>query len=308
MNNIIIIAPPEEEKKWIKSFRILKPGWNLQSVYAISNPDIIDTALVWNHPKGIFKKFKKLKLICSLGAGVDHLLSDPDIPNKIKITRIVEPLLSFSMSNNIIIAVLQNHRKMDKYNLEQKNKIWDHDSPPEINICIGILGLGTLGGDAAKKLNYLGFEVLGYSLSRKKIDGVKCYSDNELDDFLKKINVLVCSVPLTESTRGLLSKKLFKKLEQPTYLINVARGKVQIENDIIEAIDSGILTGAFLDVFENEPLPKSSSLWNNKKIKITPHIASITNTEAGAKQIIENYTRNINGQPLLNEVNLRKGY
>ena len=119
---------------------------------------------------------------------------------------------------------------------------------------------------------------------------------------------MVCSVPLTESTRGLLSKKLFKKLEQPTYLINVARGKVQIENDIIEAIDSGILTGAFLDVFENEPLPKSSSLWNNKKIKITPHIASITNTEAGAKQIIENYTRNINGQPLLNEVNLRKGY
>ena len=91
-------------------------------------------------------------------------------------------------------------------------------------------------------------------------------------------------------------------------MINVARGKVQIENDIIEAIDSGILTGAFLDVFENEPLPKSSSLWNNKKIKITPHIASITNTEAGAKQIIENYTRNINGQPLLNEVNLRKGY
>ena len=118
----------------------------------------------------------------------------------------------------------------------------------------------------------------------------------------------MCSVPLTKSTNGLLSKKLFKKLENPTYLINVARGKVQVENDIIEAIENGILTGAFLDVFESEPLPKSSPLWNNKKIKITPHIASITNTEAGAKQIIENYKRNKNGQTLLHSVNIKKGY
>ena len=126
MKNIIIIAPPEEEKKWIRSFKVLKPGWELQSIYGKYNPHIIDTALVWNHPKGIFKKFKKLELICSLGAGVDHLLSDPDIPKKIKITRIVDPLLSFSMTNYIILAVLQYHRKMDKYTLEQKNKILEN--------------------------------------------------------------------------------------------------------------------------------------------------------------------------------------
>lgn len=308
MKNIIIIAPPEEEKKWIKSFKVLKPEWELKSIYGKYNPNIIDTALVWNHPKGIFKKFNNLELICSLGAGVDHLLSDPDIPKKIKITRIVDPLLSFSMTNYIILAILQYHRKMDKYTLEQKNKIWDHDTHPEIKICIGILGLGVLGGDAANKLNYLGFEVIGYSRSKKKINGIKCYCGDELDDFLRQINVLVCSVPLTKSTKGLLSKKLFKKLEKPTYLINVSRGKVQVENDIIEAIENGILTGAFLDVFESEPLPRSSPLWKNKKIKITPHIASITNTEAGAKQIIENYKRNKNGQTLLHEVNIKKGY
>tara|TARA_B100001057_G_scaffold431680_1_gene459344 strand:+ start:13003 stop:13929 length:927 start_codon:yes stop_codon:yes gene_type:complete len=308
MKNIIIIAPLEEEKKWTKSFKKLEPNWKLQSLNNVSNYDIIDTALVWSHPIGIFKKFKNLKLICSLGAGVDHLISDPNLPDNTKITRIVDPLLSFSMSNYIALAVLQYHRKMDKYAQEQKNKIWDHDSPTEIEVSIGILGLGELGSDAANKLNYLGFKVAGYSRTPKKLKGIKCYSEGELDDFLKRINVLICSVPLTKETEGLLSSKLFKKLKRPTYLINVARGKVQIENDIVEAIDSGILTGAFLDVFENEPLPKSSPLWNNKKIKITPHIASITNTEAGAKQIIENYNRNKKGQPLLNEVDLKKGY
>ena len=126
-----------------------------------------------------------MKLICSLGAGVDHLISDPNLPNNTKITRIVDPLLSFSMSNYIALAVLQYHRKMDKYAREQKNKIWDHDSPPEIEVSIGILGLGELGSDAAHKLNYLGFKVAGYSRTPKKLKGIKCYSEGELDDFLK---------------------------------------------------------------------------------------------------------------------------
>ncbi len=126
--------------------------------------------------------------------------------------------------------------------------------------------------------------------------------------FLKNINVLVCTVPYTPKTHGLLSRKLFDQLSNPTYLINVARGKVQNEEEVISAINEGILTGAFLDVFEKEPLPVSSPLWNNKKIKITPHIASITNSEAGANQIIENYNRNKKGESLLNQVDLEKGY
>jgi len=284
------------------------PLWDMQSLEKIKNTDLIDTALVWNHPRGVLKKFKNLNLICSLGAGVDHLVSDPDIPKGVKITRIIDPLLSFSMSNYIIMAVLQYHRRFDKYIQDQKNKKWDNNLNTEVSVSIGVLGLGTLGGDAAIKLKNIGFKVYGYSPSQKKINGIKCYSGNRMNEFLKKINVLVCTVPYTPKTHGLLSNKLFNQLKSPTYLINVARGKVQKEEDIINAIDKGILTGAFLDVFEKEPLPASSPLWSNKKIKITPHIASITNAEAGAKQIIENYNRNKKGDSLINEVNIEKGY
>lgn len=308
MKNVILICPSPERSKWIDVFKKLKPDWEIQSLKGVVNKDLIDTALVWNHPKGILNKFKNLNLICSLGAGVDHLVSDPEIPKKIKITRIVDPLLSFSMSNYIIMAVLQYQRKLDKYIEDQKNKIWDHDSNPEIDISIGFLGLGTLGGDAAIKLKNIGFSVCGYSPNLKNLKGVRCYSGNEIDEFLKNINVLVCTVPYTPKTHELLSSTLFNKLKEPTYLINVARGKVQNEKDIINAIKKGALTGAFLDVFEKEPLPVSSPLWNNEKIKITPHIASITNSEAGAKQIIENFNRNKSGEPLINEVDLKKGY
>ena len=308
MKNVILICPSAERKKWIDVFKKLMPNWKIQSLKNITNYNLIDTALVWNHPRGVLKKFENLKLICSLGAGVDHLLSDPYIPKGVKITRIVDPLLSFSMSNYIIMAVLFYQRRFDKYNDDQKNKIWDHDSNPEINLTIGILGIGKLGKDAAIKLKNMGFEVYGYSKSSKNIKGVKCFFGDEIKHFLEKINVLVCTVPYTSETDNLLSKKLFNKLKKPTYLINVARGKVQNENDIITSIDKGILTGAFLDVFEKEPLPSSSLLWSHKKIKITPHIASVTNAEAGAKQIIENYERNLKKIKLINEVDIKKGY
>ena len=308
MKNVILICPYSEREKWIDAFGKLIPNWDIQSLEEIQNKDLITTALVWNHPKGVLKTFKNLNLICSLGAGVDHLISDPDIPKGVKITRIVDPLLSFSMSNYIIMAILQYHRKFDKYIKDQKNKVWNHNLSPEIDISIGFLGLGVLGSDAAIKLKNIGFDVCGYSLSHKKIDGINCFYGNQMKEFLSKINVLVCTVPYTPKTHNLLSEKLFNKLKTPTYLINVARGKVQNEIDIIKALDNGILTGAFLDVFEKEPLPESSPLWNHEKIKITPHIASITNAEAGAKQIIENYTRNKKNEKLINEINLQKGY
>ena len=308
MKNVILICPSAEREKWINIFNKLMPKWDIQSLEGVKNKDLINTALVWNHPKGILKTFNNLTLICSLGAGVDHLLSDPDIPEGVKVTRIIDPLLSFSMSNYIIMAVLQYQRKFDKYIEDQKNKIWDHDADPEIKISIGILGIGTLGRDAAIKLKNIGFEVFGFSKSQKKINGIHCFFGDEIDIFLKKINVLICTVPYTPETHNLLSMKLFNRLEKSTYLINVSRGKVQNEIDIINAINKGVLSGAFLDVFEKEPLPNSSPLWNHKKIKITPHIASITNAEAGAKQIIENYKRNLEDQKLINEVDLKKGY
>ena len=173
---------------------------------------------------------------------------------------------------------------------------------------IGILGFGILGHDAGLKLKNLGFDVIGYSLRRKKNSEIEIYHGDNLNSFLSKINVLVCTVPYTKKTHGLLNTKLFNKLKHPTYLINVSRGKVQVENDIKQSLKSGKLTGVFLDVFEVEPLPIESFIWNHKKIHITPHIASITNVKAVIPQVVENYKRLLMGKNLSNLIDLDRMY
>ena len=257
---------------------------------------------MWKHPEGSLKNFTKLKLLYSLGAGVDHLMSDPELPKEVPICRIVDPLLAFSMSNYILLAVLDFQRRMDKYRWDQQNRVWDHYALPERDLRIGILGLGNLGQDAAEKLVQLGFEVAGFSPSPKTISGVRCFHGDGLNSFLNTVNVLICTVPLTEKTRGLLNASLFEKLPKGSFLINVARGKVQIEKDIIKALDMDLLSGAFLDVFEKEPLPNDSPLWKHPKIKITPHIASLTYAEESIRQALENFKRVQSGGNPLNEV------
>ena len=235
-------------------------------------------------------------------------MNESDLLPQVPICRIVDPLLSFSMSNYILFAVLYYQRKWDKFLADRKNKIWDHDGIAEENIRIGILGLGTLGTDAALKLHQLGFKVTGYSPSPKDIDGITTFAKGQLTEFLAQCNVLVCTVPSTPETKGLLSNPLFDQLTQPTYLINVARGSVQVEKDILEALDKNILSGAFLDVFEAEPLPKDNPLWTHPKVQITPHIASITNPEAGVTQIVNNAIAVEKGTDLVHVVDPKKGY
>ena len=161
--------------------------------------------------------------------------------------------------------------------------------------------------DAANKLNELGFSVFGYSNSPKETL-FPSFSEGELDVFLGQINVLICTVPYTPNTHGLLNYELFQKLKYPTYLINVSRGAVQIEKDILEALDKGFLSGAFLDVFEQEPLVKESPLWDHPKIKITPHIASLTYPEEGIHQVLESFERVEKGLPLKHQIDRKKMY
>lgn len=307
-NPIAILTPAPIGNRWIAAFENEAPGRVILLNDAISKPEDVELLLVWKHNQGILKKFTGLKLLYSLGAGVDHLMSDPEVPKKVPICRIVDPLLAFSMSNYILYAVLDFQRRMDKYRNDKKDKVWDHYALPERELNIGILGLGNLGQDAAEKLAQLGFKVAGFSPSPKTISGVKCFHGDGLDSFLKTVNVLICTVPLTEKTKGLLNAALFDKLPKGCYLINVARGKVQVEKDILNAIDSGQLSGAFLDVFETEPLPSNSLLWSHPKVQITPHIASITKPEAGVRQILDNWSRLKKGEALLHQVSIDKGY
>jgi glyoxylate/hydroxypyruvate reductase A len=304
----VIIAPEAEVIKWTAAFQKEAPEIVLEVGPDVVDPASVDILLLWKHPQGSIAPYKQVKLYYSLGAGVDHLMKDGDLLPGVPICRIVDPLLSFSMSNYILFAVLYYQRKWDKFLKDRKDKIWDHDGISEEKVRIGILGLGTLGTDAAIKLHQLGFKVTGYSPSPKNIEGIKTFSKGELANFLAQCNVLVCTVPSTPQTHALLSKPLFDQLTQPTYLINVARGAVQVEKDILVALENNILSGAFLDVFETEPLPKNNPLWTHPKVQITPHIASITNPEAGVAQIINNAKAVNENTDLEHVVDSKKGY
>ena len=305
---ILIDSVSKNLNPWLKAFKFYDDQVEVYCYDDAVALEKITTAVVWNHRPGLFKQLPNLKLIASLGAGVDHIMNDPDIPPQVSITRIVGEGLSGPMSNFCIGAILHHQRQFDKYLIDKSTKTWDQEPNPEREINVGIMGLGALGADLAEKLNYLGFNVFGLSQSRKKIAHVVSYLNAELDLFLSKINILVVMLPATESTRAILSKKLFDKLKKGTYLVNVARGHHQVNGDIIDALENGQLSGAFLDVFSQEPLPKQSSLWDHPKIMITPHIAVVTKINEAVPQIITSHKRVIIGELPEILVDRIKGY
>ncbi|MEM8894773.1 MAG: glyoxylate/hydroxypyruvate reductase A, partial [Bacteroidota bacterium] len=303
---IAIIAPTRGTDIWKNGMLAIDPGLEIRTYPDLGDYQDIECAVVWNHPRGILRQFPKLKVICSMGAGVDHVISDPDIPEHIPITKIVDDRLSFSMSNYIMMAVLHHHRRWDKYMQDKADQVWDQAANPEVDIRIGIMGFGALGQDAGQKLTSLGFEVHGLSKSRIDFEGITTYGEEDTDLFLSKINVLVCLLPLVPENIGILNYTLFEKMERGSYLINVARGKHQVGEDIRRALDEGILSGAFLDVFEKEPLPKGHWMWQHPDIQISPHNASLTNPTAAIPQIIDNYRNALAGKRLNNQIDRSK--
>jgi glyoxylate/hydroxypyruvate reductase A len=306
----LIIPTDIKVSSWVKHFSRLDPGIDIRIWPEVGDADDIGFAFSWNHPPGEFQKYKNLKCIASLGAGVDHILRDPDLPAGVPVTRVVEPSMAQSMSEYAVLGVLNYCRQFDSFRADQSQKKWQPRIPLlAADMRIGIMGLGQLGKDAAKKLSYLGFPVTGWSQTPKDIEGVKCLVGEEaLDDFLSQTRILICMLPLTPKTRGILNHKIFDKLPAGAYVINVARGQHLIEKDLLAALDSGHLAGACLDVFEVEPLPEDHPFWSHPNIIVTPHISSLTNPKAVAPQIIENYKRTITGQPLLNVVDMKRGY
>lgn len=305
--SLAIICPGKNANPWIDVFKTLDPDLRIEVYPEIENKDEVEVVMLWNHPFGVLSSFPNLKLISSMGAGVDHIMRDKSVPENIPIVRIVDEKLTFSMTNYVIMGVLNFHRQIRRYHQNQKDKVWDM-SNPEIEVKIGVMGVGALGGDVLEKFSFMGFEVYGYGFSEKENFPFPYYSKDKLAEFLSEVNVVVCLLPLTPDTESILNLDLFSKCNPGTYLINVARGKHLVEEDLIVALDKGYLSGALLDVYRTEPLAEDHPFWEEKRIELTPHIASVTNPKAAAPQVVENINRIRSNQPLKNQVARTKGY
>lgn len=306
---ILVVSPGRDPKVWVRELRLQLPD---EQVHAWTEDLEIDKgkiefAVSWKHPFGIYKDYPNLKVIASMGAGVDHITGDPDIPEGITVTRIVDEQLTTDMSE-FVLALIMSYLK--NISFHHCNNSWEPKKYQRIEDAhVGILGLGTLGGGLASVLLKNDFKVSGWSNSEKNMEGVTTYhGDSQLPDFLKNVNILVCLLPLTPETEGILNKDLFKQLPQGAYVINVARGEHLVEEDLLEMVQEGNLSGASLDVFRTEPLPESHPFWKEPKIMITPHIASITDPRKVVPQVVDNYKRLKNNEELKNVVPREKGY
>lgn len=266
----------------------------------------VNMAVVWKHDAQILHQLPNLKLVSSMGAGVDHIIKHPP-PKTVPVVRIIDPGMNRQMTQYVSMAALMAHQYFFFYQQMQRRHRWQ----PSLSLhesVVGVMGVGAIGQEVAQGLRQLGFRVKGWSRKRKNLPGVHCYEAGEWQDFLKGTDILVCLLPLTEATTEILNARTFSGLNPQATLINVARGEHLNENDLLAALDAGQLKRAYLDVFREEPLPPSHPFWNDERIVITPHVAAITNPRTAAEQITINYQRVMSREPLLNPVNMENGY
>lgn len=276
----------------------------------LTDPGEIDYALVWKPPRGMLKGLPYLKAIFSLGAGVDHLATDPELPTDVPVVRLVDPGLTERMTEFVTLTVLRHHRRLREYEELQRAHTWEElDVPLARDRRVGILGLGELGADAARMLRALRFDVAGWSNSRKDLDGVESYAGaGELDSFLARSDILVCLLPLTEATRGLLNRDTLGRLPKGACVINVGRGPQVVDDDLLALLESGHIAEASLDVFHEEPLPADHPYWSHPRVLVTPHVASATPPETAAEVLADNIRRMRRGEAPFPIVDAGKGY
>jgi glyoxylate/hydroxypyruvate reductase A len=306
---ILYAADPAESDDWIGSLRALDPTLDFTTWPDWGDPDAVDFIIVGGRLPGDLSIFRNAKAIQSTWAGVNHLLKGR-FPPGVPIARMVDQGLSANMVEYLVYWVLDALRQGRALRAAQRERKWiDLPLRWARDFPVGILGLGTLGVATAEKLVGLGFPVSGWSRRAKTAAGVRAFHGaGQLADFLAPLKLMICLLPLTDDTEGILDAKLFAGLPEGAILVNAGRGGHTNEADLLAALDSGKLAYAVLDVFREEPLPPDHVFWRRKDIVITPHAAAITRAGTGAGDILENYRRAMAGKPLLNPVDPSRGY
>ena len=309
MAALLFYSPDKDPVAWRRALLRLQPDLDFRAWPQVGDPAEIEAALVWRAPPGLLRALPNLRLILALGAGVDDLLADATLP-ELPLCRLVDPSLAGNMAEFVLTLVLKYHRRLDVFAREQRRARWSFSlGPPPSATAVGIMGLGELGRAAAGVLAAHGFAVRGWSRTRKDVAGVRCFAGpGELGEFLGGTDILVCLLPLTADTEGILDAANLAGLPEGARLINLARGRHLVEQDLIDALDRGRLAHASLDVFAAEPLPPDHPFWRHPLIDVTPHVASFALPESAAAGVLDNLHRLRAGLPLRNLVDRARGY
>lgn len=296
---------------WRDALLALDPGLDIRMFPDSGQPAEIEVAICWSsHDMAELRRYPDLKLLISMGAGVDHLLRPPGPPPGVPVARLRDVLLTSAMGEWVLLNVLRFHRQDLEYRAQQAARVWRELPAPETATRrVGFLGLGELGAHAAGLCRMLGFTVMGWSRRAKQLDGVQCFAGSDgLDVMLRQTDILVCLLPLTPDTLGVVNARTLALLPHGAALINGARGGHVVADDLLAALDSGQVSAAALDVFEPEPLPADHAFWTHPRVLVWPHAASITIPRSVAPQVVENIQRLRMGRPLINLVDFSTGY
>lgn len=305
---IALVLPDRDTTELARLLRDELPDVTVEEWPRVSDPDAVRMAVAWHQPEGVLSAFPNLAAVSSFGAGVDGLIFDPSLPEDAAIGRIVYPGLIHEMAEYVAAVILTRRRRLWEFADLKHERRW-RPRPPVEGATVGLLGLGELGAAAARTLRSLGFEVLGWSRTRKNLEGVESFTgDDGLAAMAGRSDYLVCLLPLTPGTEGILDRQLFAAATPGCYLINAGRGRHLVEKDLLVALDEGRLAGACLDAFATEPLPEDHPFWTHPAVQVTPHVASLTDPRAAAAHVAKDYRRTLAGEPLQHPVTRERGY
>ncbi|HTR08986.1 MAG TPA: glyoxylate/hydroxypyruvate reductase A [Paraburkholderia sp.] len=302
-------ADPERGKQWAQLFACKAPDIPFRLWPDAGDPAAVRYLAAWQPPEDPARTLPNLEVIFSVGAGIDQFdLSG--VPDHIAVVRMVEPGIVEGMVEYVTQAVLTIHRDLFDYALQQEQRVW-RELPVRAAASrrVGVLGLGMLGSAVLERLRLFGFPCAGWSRSAHALPGIDCYAGTEaLDAFLARTDILICLLPLTNATRGLLDATLFAKLPKRASFINVGRGPQLDQQALLDALDSGHLQNAILDVTDPEPLPPSHPFWTHPRVRLTPHIASATRPETAVEVVLDNIRRHRDGLPMRGQIDRSRGY
>lgn len=306
---LLFISQSEDAAEWRTYLARLLPEDEFRVWPEASDRSQVEFLLVWRPPKGSMKGFPNLRAVLNLGAGVDAVLKDPDLPD-VPLVSLKDEGLAQGMCEYVVHAILHLHRDFHRFHAFQQQGLWK--SLPQADTGrrrVGILGFGHLGQAVARHLVPFGFPVAGWSRTAKAVPGIESFAGRDaLKPFLARTDILVCLAPLTPDTRGIVNRTTLAAMPRGSYVINAARGGLVVEDDLLAALDSGHLAGAFLDVFAEEPLPPSHPFWRHPKVIVTPHVAALTLPGPGAEEVAANIRRIRRGETPHGLVDKRRAY